>query len=289
MAFNCETGQPIGVSAAFPRLAHPSSVAKKAWVLGDFCISEEYRTLGPALQLQRATLNAIAKASDGDFFYDFPSRQFTAVYQRMRIPPAAQILRLAKPLRVDGKLRKVGSLARPAGSVANFILKIADFKLLDENCIVELHHGYCDREFTELLEKSQHGSPLSIARSADYLNWRYVSHPRFRHQILTARKRDGKLQGYLVFNTIAGNARISEWFCAGDDRLLVALVRDAIRRLRSAGAATVSAFLSEKDPRLQLFKKMGFWPRESCPFIVHWSSSAPSTPDFFPMHGDRDV
>src|ERR1044071_6004519 len=44
----------VGVAAAFPRSLLIGGAVHPALVLGDFCVAEEYRALGPALQLQRA-------------------------------------------------------------------------------------------------------------------------------------------------------------------------------------------------------------------------------------------
>src|SRR5690349_12414253 len=71
LARDSESGEVVGTSAAFRRQALFNGSAKKGWVLGDFCIAEKYRSLGPALQLQRATLAAIAELPESDFCYDF--------------------------------------------------------------------------------------------------------------------------------------------------------------------------------------------------------------------------
>jgi broad specificity phosphatase PhoE len=280
-----ETGEPVGVSAAFPRHAQVNGAAKTGWVLGDFCISDKYRTLGPALQLQRATLASVGEHADADFCYDFPSRQLTAIYQRLRIQPAASIIRLAKPLRVDEKFRKL----KPVVWLGNSLLQLSDYKNSRKHrWEIDIHQGECGEEFTQLLKRSHAAAQVSIVRSAEYLNWRYLAHPVIRHQIITARKA-GELAGYLVFSLDeenVKNARISEWCCADDNHLLTAFIGEAARRLRRAGVMTLSAFLSEKDPRLPLLRKLGFWPRESSPIMMHWNNSAT---DFFPMHGDRDM
>src|SRR5262249_14595697 len=47
-------GNAVGAATAFPRRVHVDGREKRNWVLGDFCLDEEFRSLGPALQLQRA-------------------------------------------------------------------------------------------------------------------------------------------------------------------------------------------------------------------------------------------
>src|ERR1700757_4297980 len=49
---------PIGMEAIFRRLMLCNGDVVPACVLGDFCVSPDHRSLGPALQLQRACLQA---------------------------------------------------------------------------------------------------------------------------------------------------------------------------------------------------------------------------------------
>src|SRR5580658_7630313 len=56
LAFDGDTGEVVGASAAFARRVVAEGIGKTGWVLGDFCIADKYRSLGPALQLQKATL-----------------------------------------------------------------------------------------------------------------------------------------------------------------------------------------------------------------------------------------
>ncbi len=292
LARDSESGEVVGASAAFRRRAIIHGREKNGWVLGDFCVADKYRSLGPALQLQRATLAAIEKLPESDFCYDFPSLQLTAIYRRLGVQPTAQMVRLAKPLRLDQKLQKtgrLGRLARPAIWMGNFLLRLSDHRIGNGKAWeIGGHEGPCSHEFTQLREKMRTTHGAEIQRSAEYLNWRYLQHPFFRHQILTARKA-GELQGYLVFTCVDGNAQIVEW-CAGDDgALLSALVRNLVRRLRKAGAMTLSTYLLQSDPRVRVLKKMGFWPRESSPVMVNWpASSVLPSGDWVLMYGDRD-
>src|SRR5215467_13505719 len=74
-----DTGRtPVGMASVFPRRGYVRGSEVLGCVLGDFCISEDYRSLGPAAKLQRACLSSI-KACDFAFYYDFPSSGMIAV------------------------------------------------------------------------------------------------------------------------------------------------------------------------------------------------------------------
>ena len=54
LAIDPNAQEAIGMAALFPRRGLINGARVTCCVLGDFCVSEKYRTLGPALQLQRA-------------------------------------------------------------------------------------------------------------------------------------------------------------------------------------------------------------------------------------------
>lgn len=283
----------VGTSAAFPRRISVNGIEKTGWVLGDFCIADKYRSLGPALQLQRATLAAVSDLREAELCYDFPSTQFKAVYQRLRLAPTAQMIRLAKPLRVDRKLEQLIAskiLAVSAKWMGNRILQLLDMlRFRDRGWEVALHPGECGDEFTQLNERAALTNGIEVKRSATYLNWRYLKHPNVSFRILTARKK-GELQGYVVFSSTGQDAHIAEWNTCDDKTVLKALMWDLFVRLRKSGTITVSAFLLENDHRLLLLKSMGFRPRDSDPLIVYWPGSKTADENkWLLMHGDRDT
>ena len=105
IAFDNAGRTVVGTAAVFPRRVYNRDSEAIAWVLGDFCINDTYRALGPALTLQRAVLSAL-EPSGIPFCYDFPGRAMTAVYKRLKVEVFAEMIRLAKVVRVDRKLRE---------------------------------------------------------------------------------------------------------------------------------------------------------------------------------------
>jgi hypothetical protein len=104
-------GAVVGMAGAFPRRVYIGRREATCWVLGDFCIHERYRILGPALQLQRACLADIHPETIA-FSYDFPSASMLAVYKRLRIDPLGNMCRFAKLLRIDRKIEELVRIGR---------------------------------------------------------------------------------------------------------------------------------------------------------------------------------
>ena len=122
-----EAGSPrlIGMAAAFPRRTYYLGSELRGYVLGDFCIVPEYRSLGLAITLQRTCLEGLSEQG-ARFVLDFPSDGMLAVYRRLRIQPDKTMIRYAKLLRADRKIAEhiaLGGVADGLTVVANGILK----------------------------------------------------------------------------------------------------------------------------------------------------------------------
>src|SRR6266403_2361769 len=106
IAIDENTGKGVGAAAAFPRRLSIAGSSRAGYVLGDFCIDRQYRSLGLALQLQRTCLEQVGSEGPASS-YDFPSDRMMAIYRRMQIGPIGHVVRWSKPLRVD---RNMGEL-----------------------------------------------------------------------------------------------------------------------------------------------------------------------------------
>ncbi len=284
----------VGVAAAFPRRVVVGGEEKLGYVLGDFCINASYRSLGPALQLQRACLADLASGHLA-FWYDFPSESMMAVYGRLEIKPRGRMVRFAKPLRADRKIRelvKVQRVARALSKCANVALALRDGHAGDfSEWMLAMHEGACGEDFTALAERVGAGYGVCVQRSAEYLNWRFLAHPHRRHEILTARA-NGALLAYAIFTQDGEDATLVDLFGVEDPAMLTSLLVDVVAILRQRGVITLSAPLFASHPWVGLFQRLGFRPRESSPVVytlVHPTAGHDSTcSKWFFMAGDRD-
>ena len=295
VAFESVGGKLIGVSAAFPRRIYSRGREMRGYVLGDFCIHPDFRSLGPALALQRSTLEGLSK-DDAGFVFDFPSTSMLAIYKRLRIEPQEFAIRFAKPLRADRQVQK-RIRTKAAGAIvavaANAALRLRDAGLgRSSEWIIKEEAGPCGEEFTLAFHQWAPRLGFCADRSAEYLNWRFLQHPQRRYQILTARK-DGTLCGYLIYHWAGEDATVVDLF-AEDEQVSKALLVEAIEMTRSCGVQTLSAPFLGSHPGREVLDDCGFQPRESSPIVVlnlPWSASHPGSQiadHWYLTHGDRE-
>ena len=264
------SGEMIGVASAFPRRAIVDGAETVGWVLGDFCIHDEYRTLGPALQLNRACLDAVGRG-DAAFCYDFPSQSMMAVYRRLRIAPIGNVVRHARVLRWGRRLgRSIPVPGLREGVTA--IAAIADLApparaRVPEGLSLNLHSEACGTEFDELDRARRGKTRVHFERSAAHLNWRYRAKPGSRHELLAARDSRG-LRGYAALVSDGPDASISD-LAALDDETAQALLDESAAHSWRRGAVTLSMSLFAAHAVAPVLRRRGFRPREERPVIVH--------------------
>lgn len=293
LAFDGANGSAVGAAAAFPRRLLVNGTEKVGWVLGDFCLDERYRALGPALRLQRACLEAIA--SPYEFCYDFPSEGMMAVYKRLGISRTGSLVRWAKPLRAHDMLESLtrsNTIARGLGIITNAVLARRGYKGSDSSCEVSTHEGPFGEEFSTLDRQLSGRDCVKTARTAEYLNWRYRAHPSVDHESLLAR-RDGKLIGYVVLASDPKVASIVDLSSVEEPAVIAQLLAGAVERLTQQGAVTANMTVGESHPWNKIFERAGFIRRETSPFVVAARQGGPlEERDFqkswYLMQGERD-
>ncbi|WP_454065097.1 hypothetical protein [Candidatus Nitrospira salsa] len=287
----------VGAAAAFPRSLYIGLKKKVGWVLGDFCISEQYRSLGPAIQLQRACLEGLGSEGSA-IWYDFPSSHMLAIYKRLKVVQSQKMIRFVKPLKVDRKVRSVvksSFFQRCLNIVGNLTLQVSDRRVKPPAGLTfQQHVGECGPEFTELSEfiGGSHGNCLE--RTAAYLNWRYCHNPLDCCVLVTARQ-EGALKGYAVFTETGADAYVLDVFGVQNRDVMVGLLDHIVGRVRSGPCETVVVSIVDNHPWIHFLQSVGFKPREASPIIIsglpiesEYKTDENQHRSLLLMQGDRD-
>lgn len=259
-------GVPMGIAAAFPRRVYFRGTPWPAWVLGDFCITEAHRSLGPALSLQRACLDGVGEA--GSAVYDLPGLAMLSVYRRLRVRPVWCLRRFVRPLNLRERLPRSfpQPLAHALGRLVDFVL--ARFQPgLPAALEIRAQTQPCGSEFTALAATLGAAYGFCVDRSADYLTWRYLQTAHHPYRMLAAR-RSGELLGYVVIRHRSPLLEIVDLFGLPDERVAWALLGAVLEIGRALDVTAVCVTTAESHPWLPQLRRCGFWPRERHPVVL---------------------
>jgi hypothetical protein len=285
----------LGMASAFPRRVYRQDREEVGWVLGEFCIHEQHRTLGPALKLQRAILDEL-KSDKIALFYDFPSRSMMAIYSRLSIETSHKMLRLACPIRLDQKLSDLLTspwLASVVSPIANAALRMRNRPgKLPRHLAISLFAGPCESEFSELTEEIRGHWGNIVQRSAEYLNWRYFQNPQQHCEMLVARSH-GRVIAYAVFTQDGGHGLLLDLFGYDDPAVFVELIKHTATIFAQREVSTFSVFILDSHPIVPVLQGLGFSERENSPALIYEVERCSAQSSQYPdrwclMHGDRD-
>lgn len=295
LAAEAGSGRLVGSAAVFPRKINLPQGESKGYVLGDFCVSADKRSLGLAIRLQRKCLETVQNGTFSAGF-DLPSRTMLAVYRRLGLVPRTELIRMVKLLRADRKIAskiKNKTVSRVLGGAANTLLALNHgSNRMKSGITITTQEGRCSEEYTALAREVGGGLGICVDRSADYLNWRYVEHPYNKYEFLAARYR-GQLKGYLVFLEDDAKATIVDWFSHENRDLRMDLIRGLVVLLKQRGCESVQASILASHPCREELKALGFRFRDSSPVIsLRQTARKPGTEggneNWFLMDGDRE-
>jgi hypothetical protein len=290
LAFDGSSPSPLGMAALFPRRGYIGGEEVLGCVLGDFCISEHYRSLGPAIQLQRACL-ALIESGEFAFSYDFPSKSMLGVYRYMGVNPTDECVRLVKVLRAEDQVREMVAIpviAKALTAAADFALRLSDKNpAMYDGMEYRLDNQPCSREYLRLAQRIGSSLGSCVLRSPEYLDWRYRRHPFRQYEFLTCH-RNGELQAYCVFTLDDERVQIVDLFGSSEEKVLTGLLRCVVRLARNRGKSAISVALLASDPRTRVLRKLGFHSRESAPVVGFGPRVGDCGSKLLLMHGDRE-
>jgi hypothetical protein len=296
IAYDGDEDNIIGSGSVIPRRICLGETQLLAGIMADFWIDPQYRTLGPAVQLQRACMASIDGKSF-DLCIDFPKNSMVAVYRRLGVQPTAELVRWAKPLRLNAWMAqkiKMPILADALATSGNVLLRLRDVRLRKaRNCEISVQSGPCGQEFDELSRAVSKSYGICVARPASYLNWRYRAHFHQQHTMLVAR-RNGALVGYAVYLEDQGFGQIVDLFGVNEADVATSLIASVVHDFRGRRIPLLSVPLLASDEFKAIFGNCGFRAREAVPVVLHAppeilaKHSALAAKQWFLMQGDRE-
>ncbi len=267
---------PVGVASVFPRPVWLGAQVRTSGHVGDFAVDAAYRSLGPAVLLQRATFGPVDEGALA-FCYDCPPHdKGIATFRRLGMSPSCRMLRHAKPLRVDRVVRRhvrLAALASATSWLGNAALRAWRRPRFRTHGIeVAVHSGPFGEEFSELDGAIGGLGTIRGRRSADELNWRYRDDPLHEYVVIVAR-RAGRLLAFASLLVSGADAFLVDLFGRSLPDVAVPLTAAATDMLRRTNVQTLHAFASDRSGLAELLRSVGFRYRSAGPHVVAYAAA----------------
>jgi hypothetical protein len=281
-----KTQQAAGIASLISRGIWLGAEMKTCGQVGDFGIDRAYRSLGPAVQLQRATFSPVDRGELA-LCYDCPPHESgMSTFRRLGMQANCRMRRYLRILKTDRIIaRRLGSglHSAAAAKLANVALQVAGARGGENppgNSIERLRDRFGD-EFTSLDQRDNSGNTIRGRRIAADLNWLYRENPLQTYEVLAARS-EGKLMGYIIYFSRAEDAFIMEAGGALETPVIAALLNEVAKNVRAENpsAQAITALLSESHPFIAGFERAGFLAREEAERVVAYAAPGSATRKF---------
>jgi hypothetical protein len=278
------TNATVAMATVFPRHMRVNGKLLRGGQVGEFAVDPNYRSLGPAVMLQRTTFEPV-NSGELAFCYDCPPHdQGMSTFVRLGMRPNCEVLRYALPLRSEEYFAKrlgTGVWTKPLVAAADLYLRMRTSKPCPPGLDIERYERPFDDEFTDLDELASNSGTIRSSRSARDLNWRYVADPLAslcpaggpagKYQVFVAR-RGGELKAFIVFFIQSdGIATLIDLFGLDLSESGLALLETAVAVCRREGASCFHGFCSADSEVRQLFAVLGLRPRERNSRVVAYT------------------
>lgn len=274
LLYDCESGETVGTTSMFPRQMYLDGKLVMCGQVSQFAIDKAYRSLGPAVMLQRATFEAV---DSGRLVvcYDCPvHEEGMSTFLRLGMRPSCKLNRYVFLIRIDEVMQKrfgSTSWAKPLVFGANFLLEMRRGKQGDQALEITTLNGRFGEEFTHLDKLVSSVGILRGSRSAEVLNWRYRERPDAEVDVLVARERGEVLAFLALMVNPKQRASILDLFGRELNRAGRPLLGAAIQICRKKNVLCLEGHCSEASELRLLFEAAGFRAREVTARVVPYA------------------
>ncbi len=260
----------VAMASVFPRNVWVNGKAMICGQVGEFAVDAPYRSLGPAVMMQRATFTPV-DSGEVAFCYDCPPHdQGMSTFVRLGMNANTEVTRYALPLKSDEFLTKKignGAWTKPIVSAANLIISIQGLRPRARGLEIRRFDGPFDDEFSHLDARVPSSGMIRAIRSADGLNWRYGKNPAWKARVFVARQA-GELVGFIAYVLFDKRASIVDLFGLGLEDVGISLLEALIEEGRREDWVCVEGYCSDGSELNALFRRAGFRPRERSARVV---------------------
>ena len=287
---NTTNNEYFGSLTIFPREYYLEQKKVMGGTAGDFCIKKTYRSLGPALALQK---HALQNLNSDEVLLTFPNKASEKVAIRAGFRSIGYMIAYAKPLKASYVVKKMKkfTLLKYLTPFIYVFLRCRDFKahrakgVVLKNIVQEI-----DERFDWLWEDTKSRHSFIGDRSSKYLRWRFSANPYENYNAFIVEGEKEQLLGYLIYAVREQIVFIDDFLWNGSDRVFNDLLQNFTVLCRKAGYEAIHLVMFQNTTIGVLLKKNGFI-KKNTGIKVLFTNSKPlndATDNIFITKGDDD-
>jgi GNAT superfamily N-acetyltransferase len=277
----------VAIASVFPRSFWVDGRKVVCGQVVEFAVEPPYRSLGPAVLLQRATFEPV-NSGEVAFCYDCPPHdRGMSTFVRLGMHSSSDVIRYALLLRSDeflGKRLGGGAWTRPLVATANAALQVRRSGRSVAGVEICRHDRPFDEEFSYLDQITSSLGIVRASRAAEELNWRYLEDPFVpsgsstanlgRWRVLVAR-RAGELVGFAVLFILEDRtAWIADLFSRNIAEFGGALLEAVVDICRQEKVIRLDGLCSADTGFSSLLEHAGFRARERVYRVVAYEDAS---------------
>jgi hypothetical protein len=276
VVYDNESGAIRAMTSLFPRPMYVDGEQVMCGQVAEFAVDKAYRSLGPAIMLQRATFEPV-DAGMVAFCYDCPPHDTgMATFVRLGMRSSCELTRYVLPLRSDEILEKrlgKGVWTKPLTEAANLVLSMRRMKRHRPGVEIETLEGRFGDEFSYLDKIVPSAGIIRSCRSAELLNWRFCDRFESNVEVLVARK-SGDLLAFLAFIVSPEKrASILDLFGRNLADTGLTLIDAATEICHRRNVTCMEGYCSDASELKPLFESARFRARETAARVVAHAKS----------------
>ena len=254
----------------------------------DFAIMKEYRSLGPAVKLQKA----ITASKKYKTLIAFPNNKSVSVQIRSGYTALGNMTRFIKMFRSANVLKRrynpmVSTLAAP---VIDSFAKLKTFKLRTKRFKNYRVDKSVARNLGHVWEEGKSQFDFSGDRSAEYLEWRFVQNPYRTYKIFSADDDNKETSGYIIYYIEDNIVYVDDFFCSNFNRDLEKLFNTFYLHCKAVSIDAVSVRMLENNTMSNFLDVQGFFKEQldSKVLFFHEQRNILKDRNIFITSGDSD-
>jgi hypothetical protein len=284
LAVDDASGAVVGCTSLLPHVVSVDGALVRTAIAVDLATAPGHRVAGPAVTMQRASVEALARGevAGARFSFGYPNDGAMPVVKRVGYKAIAKTSYAVKPSRTGYKLRErvPAPLLAPLAFVADRALAAVDHARLARRPFPHRFEAVTrfDARFDALFERMRAKTRVLGDRRGDFLAWRYAACPTRAYATHAVTSRDGeRILAYAVHAVEDATAIVVD-VLAESDAAASALFVHLASRLRGDGIDSLFASYVGAPHLAHTFDQAGFFQRgESRTFAAYVPVDAPST------------